>query len=46
MLIRVRTNVGVWRVDGLDASTAKVQNVMESIKKVRPYLVYEKVRIF
>lgn len=42
MLIRVRTNVGVWRVDGLDASTASVQDVLDGIMNARPNVVYEK----
>mmetsp|Transcript_100560 Transcript_100560/g.150736 ORF Transcript_100560/g.150736 Transcript_100560/m.150736 type:complete len:288 (-) Transcript_100560:60-923(-) len=42
MLIRVRSNVGVWRVDGLDESTAKVDDVLRGIAQTRPDVVYEK----
>ena len=42
MLIRVRCNVGVWRVDGLDPTTANVDDVLQGIAKTRPHVVYEK----
>mmetsp|Transcript_12430 Transcript_12430/g.20610 ORF Transcript_12430/g.20610 Transcript_12430/m.20610 type:complete len:444 (+) Transcript_12430:118-1449(+) len=41
MLIRVRSNVGVWRVDDLNEATATVATVMEGIAMVRPQVVYE-----
>lgn len=42
MIIRVRTNVGVWRVEDLDASTATVADVLAGIARTRPGVVYEK----
>ncbi|ACI65885.1 predicted protein [Phaeodactylum tricornutum CCAP 1055/1] len=42
MLIRVRSNVGVWRVDGLDAETATVTDVLAGIARSRPHVVYER----
>jgi hypothetical protein len=42
MLIRVRSNVGVWKIDGLSEATATVQDVLEAIAIQRPYVVYEK----
>jgi nuclear protein localization family protein 4 len=42
MLIRVRSNVGVWRVDGLDEGTATVDDVLRLISQTRPNVVYEK----
>lgn len=42
MLIRVRTNVGLWRVDGLDSATATVSDILDGIAKSRPHVVYEK----
>jgi len=42
MLIRVRTNVGVWRIDNLDDIAAKTKDVIEGIKKTRPNVVIEK----
>lgn len=41
MLIRVRSNVGVWRVDDLDEATATVATVMAGIATERPGVVYE-----
>jgi hypothetical protein len=41
MLIRVRSNVGVWKIDGLSEATATVQDVLEAIAIQRPYVVYE-----
>uniref|UniRef100_A0A7S3LCW4 Nuclear pore localisation protein NPL4 C-terminal domain-containing protein n=1 Tax=Amphora coffeiformis TaxID=265554 RepID=A0A7S3LCW4_9STRA len=41
MLIRVRTNVGVWRVDGLDDATATVNDVLAKIATTRPNVQYE-----
>ena len=41
MLIRVRTNVGVWRVDGLDEATATTHDVLQQIATTRPHLKYE-----
>eukprot|EP00521_Asterionellopsis_glacialis_P017159 CAMPEP_0195296338 /NCGR_PEP_ID=MMETSP0707-20130614/19221_1 /TAXON_ID=33640 /ORGANISM="Asterionellopsis glacialis, Strain CCMP134" /LENGTH=497 /DNA_ID=CAMNT_0040357813 /DNA_START=168 /DNA_END=1661 /DNA_ORIENTATION=- len=42
MLIRIRSNVGVWRVDGLDEGTATLQDVLVGITQTRPHVVYEK----
>ena len=44
MLIRVRTNVGVWRIDGLDESSATIEDIMSGIQKQRPHVEFEKVR--
>ena len=43
MIIRIRTNVGVWRVEDLDADSATTQDVLDGIAKTRPHVVYEKV---
>lgn len=40
MLIRVRSNVGVWRVDGLEA-TSTVDDILKGIASTRPHVVYE-----
>ena len=40
MLLRVRSNVGVWRVDGLDPSTATLADVKRGIATTRPHVVY------
>jgi len=42
MLVRIRSNVGIWRVDGLDDNTCLVSDVMERISETRPHVVYEK----
>jgi nuclear protein localization protein 4 homolog len=42
MLLRVRSNVGVWRVDILDEATATVSDVLEGIAQTRPHVTYEK----
>ena len=42
MLIRVRSNVGVWRVDNLDANTSTIGDVLSGIAQTRPHVVYEK----
>lgn len=42
MLIRVRSNVGVWRVDGLNEGTATTADVLAGIQTSRPNVVYEK----
>lgn len=42
MIVRVRTNVGLWRVDGLDEKSATVNDLMRRISDTRPHLVYEK----
>ena len=42
MIIRIRTNIGVWRVEDLDPSTATTADVLTSITKTRPHVVYEK----
>jgi len=41
MLIRVRSNVGVWRVDGLEPNS-KVEEILKGITTMRPHVVYEK----
>jgi nuclear protein localization protein 4 homolog len=41
MLLRVRSNVGVWRVDNLDEATATVSDVLEGIAQTRPHVTYE-----
>eukprot|EP00934_Nitzschia_sp_Nitz4_P005876 Nitzschia sp. Nitz4//scaffold321_size20361//9085//10488//NITZ4_008685-RA/size20361-processed-gene-0.35-mRNA-1//-1//CDS//3329547781//5866//frame0 len=41
MLLRVRSNVGVWRVDGL-SETSTVNDVLAGIAATRPDVVYEK----
>eukprot|EP01082_Thalassiosira_pseudonana_P011839 g10412.t1 g10412 contig4:1829718-1831352(+) len=41
MIIRVRTNIGVWRVENLEAS-ATTQDVLDGIAATRPHVVYEK----
>lgn len=42
MLIRVRSNVGLWRIDGLDENTATLDDLIAGIKKDRPQVVFEK----
>jgi hypothetical protein len=42
MLIRVRSNVGVWRVDGFDATKSTLHDVVTMIAQTRPDVVYEK----
>jgi nuclear protein localization family protein 4 len=34
--------VGVWRIDGLDAATATVEDVLNGIAQTRPHVDYEK----
>jgi len=41
MLIRIRSNVGVWRVNGLEPSS-KVEDILKGIAVARPHVVYEK----
>lgn len=41
MLIRVRSNVGVWRVEGLEASSS-LEDLKMAIAATRPNVVYEK----
>lgn len=41
MLIRVRSNVGVWRVDNLEPTTATVSDVLDGIAITRPHVQYE-----
>ncbi|EJK59513.1 hypothetical protein THAOC_20248 [Thalassiosira oceanica] len=41
MIVRVRTNVGVWRVEGLDASSTTA-DVLSGIAATRPHVVYER----
>jgi nuclear protein localization protein 4 homolog len=40
MLLRVRSNVGLWRVDGLADDSATVQDVLTKICATRPQVVY------
>ena len=42
MLIRIRSNIGLWRVDGLDEETARVADVLAGVAATRPHVVYEK----
>lgn len=42
MLLRVRSNVGVWRIEELDDKTATVADVLAAIAKTRPHVTYEK----
>ena len=42
MIIRVRSNVGVWRVEGLDPEAATGENILAEIAKTRPHVTYEK----
>jgi len=41
MLIRIRSNVGVWRVDGLEPNS-KVEEILKGIAITRPHVVYQK----
>ena len=41
MIIRVRTNIGIWRVVDLDVS-ATVADILAGISLTRPHVVYEK----
>ena len=41
MIIRVRSNVGVWRVEGLEP-TSTGDDIVKQIAKTRPNLQYEK----
>jgi nuclear protein localization protein 4 homolog len=41
MLLRVRSNVGVWRVEVAD-QIALVQDILMGIQESRPHVVYEK----
>ncbi|KAL9191143.1 hypothetical protein ACHAXT_000849 [Thalassiosira profunda] len=41
MIIRVRTNMGVWRVEDLDAAAATTADVLAGIAQTRPHVVYE-----
>jgi len=41
MLLRVRSNVGLWRVDALDDGTATVEDVLNGIAVSRPHVEYE-----
>mmetsp|Transcript_9255 Transcript_9255/g.22996 ORF Transcript_9255/g.22996 Transcript_9255/m.22996 type:complete len:468 (-) Transcript_9255:72-1475(-) len=42
MIIRVRSNVGVWRVEGLDEATSTGETILAKIAKTRPHVSYEK----
>lgn len=41
MLVRVRTNTGVWRIDHLNERTANVSDIINKISETRPNVVYE-----
>lgn len=41
MIIRVRTNVGVWRVEGLEP-TSTGHDILNGIAQTRPHVSYEK----
>eukprot|EP00536_Pseudo-nitzschia_multiseries_P009205 jgi/Psemu1/66896/estExt_Genemark1.C_2520025 len=42
MIIRVRSNVGVWRVEGLNPETSTGEDILAEIAKTRPHVSYEK----
>ena len=42
MIIRLRTNIGVWRVEDLDATTSTSADILSGIAKTRPHVIYEK----
>jgi nuclear protein localization family protein 4 len=43
MIIRVRSNVGVWRVEtNTDPNTSTGQSILQGIATTRPHVVYEK----
>jgi len=42
MIIRVRSNVGVWRIEGLDEATSTGETILAEIAKTRPHVSYEK----
>lgn len=42
MLLRIRSNVGMWRIDGLDETKSTIYDVYQNILKTRPHIVYEK----
>jgi len=42
MIIRVRTNVGIWRIEVEHGQNATVQDVMNGIYKSRPNVIFEK----
>jgi len=42
MLLRVRSNVGIWRVDGLNGTDVTTEDVLERINETRPNVSYEK----
>jgi len=42
MIIRLRTNIGVWRVEDLDATTSTTADILSGIAKTRPHVIYEK----
>jgi nuclear protein localization family protein 4 len=41
MIIRVRSNVGVWRVEGLDETGSTGESILAEIAKTRPHISYE-----
>ena len=41
MIIRVRTNVGQWRIEDLDATTSTASDVLTKIAKTKPHVKYE-----
>jgi len=42
MIIRVRSNVGVWRIEVSDQVTSTGETILEEIAKTRPHVSYEK----
>ena len=42
MIIRVRSNVGVWRVEGLDEASSTGETIVAEIAKSRPHVSFEK----
>lgn len=42
MIVRVRTNIGVWRIEDLDATTSTSADILSGIAKTRPHVIYEK----
>jgi hypothetical protein len=43
MLIRIRTNVGLWRVELPDGGSSTSSDILKAIAIGRPNVVYEKV---
>ncbi|GKY92445.1 hypothetical protein MPSEU_000215000 [Mayamaea pseudoterrestris] len=40
MLLRIRSNVGIWRIENLDDRTATVADVMGAVQTTRPHVVF------